>query len=165
MSQFQDQNLWDQALQTLAKDQRAKYEGLFSKGSGYIAILDDILSATNEKKEQCMKKRWKVSFRGRTIILSDVLDKLAVWINKFIAVGDSAIQYDPGHAALPWAAIRFILKASLNEVEVFGAVLQVVESISRTLTRCTVMENLYLSRCVYYVPPVEFAGREFVYIN
>ncbi|KAH7072565.1 hypothetical protein FB567DRAFT_205894 [Paraphoma chrysanthemicola] len=144
MAAFKDQNLWDEALQTLPEDDQTKYEGLISKGSGYITILDDILLCTKEKKEQCTKKRWKVRIRGRTIILSDVLEKFAVWVNKFVAVGDVAVQYDPGHAALPWAAIRFILKTSLNEVEVFGAVLQGVESVSRTLTRCTVMENLYL---------------------
>lgn len=146
MTQFKDQNLWDDALQTLTKEDKSRYEGLISKGSGYLTILDDILSATNEKKEACLRKRWKVSIRGKIIILSDVLEKVAVWVDKFVAVGDSAVQYDPGHAALPWAAIRFILKASLNEIEVFGAILQVVESVARTLTRCTVMENLYLSR-------------------
>jgi hypothetical protein len=146
MTHFKDQNLWDEALQTLPEDDRARYEGLWSKGSSYLTILDEILSTTEEKKQECVRKRWKVSIKGRTIILSDVLEKVAVWVNKFVAVGDNAVQYDPGHAALPWAAIRFILKASLNEVEVFGAILQVVEFVSRTLTRCTVTENLYLFR-------------------
>jgi hypothetical protein len=152
MAQFSCQNLWEEALETLAEEEKSKYQGLVSKGSGHITILDDILLATTEKKEQCIEKRWKISIRGRIVVLSDVLAKLAIWINKFVAVGDNAVQYDPGHAALPWAAIRFILKASVNEVEIFGAVLQSVESISRTLTRCTVMENLYLSRCVYLHP-------------
>jgi hypothetical protein len=102
------------------------------------------LAVTNERKEECIKKRWKVSIKGRTIILSDLLEKVAVWVNKFVAVGDTAVQYDPGHAALPWVAIRFILKASLSETEIFGAILQVVESLARTLTRCTVTETLYL---------------------
>ena len=31
-------------------------------------------------------------------------------MNKFKEVGDIAVQYDPGHAALPWAAIRFFLQ-------------------------------------------------------
>lgn len=25
-------------------------------------------------------------------------------------VGDVAVSYDPGHAALPWALVRFLLK-------------------------------------------------------
>jgi hypothetical protein len=119
MNQCKDHNLWHEALQTLTEGDRARYEGLWSKGSGYLTILDDIISATEKKKQECVKKRWKVSIRGRTFILSDILEKVTVWVNKFVAVGDNAVQYDPGHAALPWAAIRFILKASLNEVEVF----------------------------------------------
>lgn len=41
---------------------------------------------------------------------------VAVWIQKFIEVGDIAIQYDPGHAALPWAAVRFVLMVCLIPV-------------------------------------------------
>lgn len=33
-----------------------------------------------------------------------------VWVNKFKEVVDVAIQYDPVHAALPWAAVRFLLQ-------------------------------------------------------
>ena len=28
-------------------------------------------------------------------------------------VGDMAVQYDPVHAALPWALIRFLLKVCI----------------------------------------------------
>lgn len=33
-------------------------------------------------------------------------------INKFLAVGDVAASFDPVHAALPWAAVRFVLVVS-----------------------------------------------------
>ena len=39
-----------------------------------------------------------------------MLAKVIDWIDKFREVGDLAIQYDPGHAALPWAAVRFLLQ-------------------------------------------------------
>lgn len=44
------------------------------------------------------------------MILRDVLDKIVRWIDIFKQVGDVAVQYDPAHAALPWAGIRFILQ-------------------------------------------------------
>lgn len=44
------------------------------------------------------------------IILRDLLEKVMVWVNKFKEVVDVAIQYDPVHAALPWAAVRFLLQ-------------------------------------------------------
>lgn len=140
------QNLWDEALQTLGEEDKARYEHLLAKGAGYKSVVSDVLAATLEKKEECKKKRWKVSFAGKVIILRDLLEKVAIWVTKFVAVGDVCVQYDPAHAALPWAAVRFILKATVTEVEIFGAILQVVESISNTLALCIIMESLYLSR-------------------
>lgn len=37
-------------------------------------------------------------------------------MNKFKDVGDAIMQYDPGHAALPWAGIRMILQASSSSL-------------------------------------------------
>ena len=42
-----------------------------------------------------------------------------------------AVQYDPGHATLPWAAIRFVLQASVSSVETFGHMVEGVELASR----------------------------------
>ena len=47
------------------------------------------------------------------IVLHEVFSKIAGWMEKFVAVGDTAMQYDTGHAALPWAAIRLVLQASV----------------------------------------------------
>ena len=47
---------------------------------------------------------------GKTFIVRDAFEKIAAWITRFVEVGDAIAQYDPGHAALPWAAVRFILK-------------------------------------------------------
>ena len=58
-----------------------------------------------------MLKCWTLKKRnGETIILRDVMEKIIVWVERFIAVGDAAIQYDPAHAAPAWAAIRFVLQ-------------------------------------------------------
>jgi hypothetical protein len=52
---------------------------------------------------------WKLLIQ--TTIL---LEKIVVWVNKFIAVDDSVVQYDPGPAALPWAVLKLILRATIN---------------------------------------------------
>ena len=44
------------------------------------------------------------------MIIRDVFDKIVRWIDVFKQVGDIAVQYDPAHAALPWAAIRLVLQ-------------------------------------------------------
>ena len=63
-----------------------------------------------------MDKRWTVPRGGNknAVVLRDVFTKIAVWIDKFMVVGDMAVQYDPAHAALPWALIRFLLKVRIK---------------------------------------------------
>lgn len=43
------------------------------------------------------------------VVLRDVLRWIAVWIDKFKVVGNNAVNHDPVHAALQWAAVRFVL--------------------------------------------------------
>lgn len=58
-----------------------------------------------------MKKRWRFKrISGDEVILRDVFEKIVTWVNKFKDFGDIAMQYDPGHAALPWAGVRFLLQ-------------------------------------------------------
>lgn len=47
---------------------------------------------------------------GENLFVRDVLLKVSRWIKKFVEVGDVAVQYDPGHAALPWALLRLVLQ-------------------------------------------------------
>jgi hypothetical protein len=47
---------------------------------------------------------------GTTVVLRHVFDKIVSWINKFKGIGDILGQFDPVHASLPWAAIRFFLQ-------------------------------------------------------
>ncbi|KAI1658927.1 hypothetical protein F4813DRAFT_33676 [Daldinia decipiens] len=134
---------------TLAIEQLRKQEGGCFELDGIskqepLATLNDVLKATNEKKDECIKKRWKVTLKGRTIILRDVLEKIAVWVDKFLMFGDIAIQYDPVSAALPWAAVRLIMKATVNDVEAFGYVLQSIESVANIIASCSIIERHFL---------------------
>src|SRR5437764_3167429 len=102
------QNLWDRAVELLTKEEKQQID--FSRPDK-LAILDDILAAVEEKKKLCVEKSWKYKkSNGETIILRDVFEKMIKWMNKFKEVGDMMVQYDPGHAALPWAGVRFLLQ-------------------------------------------------------
>jgi len=105
------QDLWELALQQL-KD---KNELSFDIGrTDRRVLVEEVLAKVLEKEQLCQQKRWKWKNRkGETIIVRDVFAKMVRWINKFKEIGDTMIQYDPGHAALPWAAIRFVLQVSL----------------------------------------------------
>ena len=120
----------------------------------------DLLNAVQEKQNDFSGKQW--GFRrdsNNTIKVPDILAKITKWIERFIEVGDVAIQYDPGHAALPWAAVRFILKVghnfwllalgltaqvSVNDTEKYAVVLEGVEIISNLLVRYDIYTTLYL---------------------
>lgn len=54
------------------------------------------------------------------------------------------IQFDPSSAALPWGAVRFLLQISISEVQVFGAMIDDVESIARMLAQYRIFEDVYL---------------------
>lgn len=72
-----------------------------------VEILD--LVQKQELKAQERKWKWKKK-NGQVIIIRDIFVKLAIWIEKFKSIGDIVVQYDPIHASLPWAFVRFLLQ-------------------------------------------------------
>ena len=101
-------SLWDKAVESL----KSKYkENVDFQGTDKHAILADILEEVQKKKQACIERRLKYKRKnGEVVVLYDVYEKMVKWVTKFKEVGDIAMQYDPGHAALPWAAIRFFLQ-------------------------------------------------------
>ncbi|KAF6810009.1 ankyrin repeat protein [Colletotrichum musicola] len=78
--------------------------------------LDQLINLTAAKMDDCDKKAWKVPIPGgRQIILRDVAAKIIGWLDTFKSVGDTAVQYDPVSAALPWTAVRFFIQASIGK--------------------------------------------------
>ena len=74
-----------------------------------------VLATVIIKKEECESKQWTIhAGNGRTVTIRNIFEKIAQWIWKYVAVGDVAVQYDPAHAALPWAIIRFILQVRFS---------------------------------------------------
>ena len=100
-------SLWERAVTELSAQDKAILN--HNEGSKSI-ILESVRNAAEQKRELCMRRRWKFRKGKKVIFVRDVLDKIIVWIDKFKQIGDTIIQYDPVHAALPWAAVRFILQ-------------------------------------------------------
>lgn len=117
---------WHQALESLSEDEKRTLEtlapsinqdGVNVHETTKQNILSDespsqLTSLISERINRLDKEGWKFQFRDRNIILRDVASKILTWLTKFKEVGDIAVQYDPAHAALPWAAVRFLLQAS-----------------------------------------------------
>lgn len=77
-----------------------------------LDILHHLHSLAVKKRTDCEDQRWKFELNGRQIILRDLAEKIIVWIDKFKQIGDVAVNFDPVHASLPWAGIRFLFEVS-----------------------------------------------------
>lgn len=68
-------SLWQKAWDSL--DDELKAGASLSTNSGTSNIIDWVLSTANEKKQLCLRKRWK--FRrsnGEEVVIRDVLEKI-----------------------------------------------------------------------------------------
>jgi hypothetical protein len=134
---------WKIAYDSLEDSLRASFE---RTKTGKNDILASVLRTANDKREICAHKEWKARLpNGEVIILRDVVEKIAKWVKVFIAVGDVAVQYDPATAALPWAAVRFILQAAINDTQIEGTMVSNLEIVSRLLARYKEFEKIHLT--------------------
>lgn len=102
------EDLWGKAVEKLKDDDRQQID--FSQ-QGKRHALQLLLNEVQESEKEGAKKRWQLSrTNGKVVNVRDVFGKIAGCIQKFKEVGDNVVQYDPGHAALPWAAVRFVLQ-------------------------------------------------------
>lgn len=113
--------LWSQALKRLSDSERAtvsEHAGVDSTKSNVATAIDapslvqELRDIAEKKKNEAQEKAWTLEFNGRKIILRDVADKIVTWLDRVKDVGDILVTYDPVHAALPWAAVRFLLTVS-----------------------------------------------------
>lgn len=133
---------WKKAYDSLSQDLR---DSINSARTGRKDILDAVLHIANQKREICIHKQWKVTLpKGQVVVVRDVIEKVAHWVKTFAAVGDVAIQFDTATAALPWAAVRFILQAAISDTQVEGAIVADLEVISRLLARYREFEEIHL---------------------
>ncbi|KAE8397340.1 hypothetical protein BDV37DRAFT_265855 [Aspergillus pseudonomiae] len=121
-------DLWQKALDAVDTETKTSLAGIISDYKGNI--ITEILEEAEQKKKLCLKKRWKVEFPGKTIILRDLLDKIIAWARQFTAIVDVAIQYDPTSASLPWADIRFLLHVAVSDRRCFESTVYGLEAVS-----------------------------------
>ena len=110
-------NLWDQALGSVSEKDK---NTLAANKTESKLDIEELLVAARAKRDICLENQWEFEFRGRAVNLRYQADKTISWLTKFKEVGDIAIQYDPSHAALPWAGIRFLLQVGPAALSLIG---------------------------------------------
>ncbi|KAL9083395.1 MAG: hypothetical protein Q9165_008545 [Trypethelium subeluteriae] len=139
-------SLWEQALYTLSEGDQAHIRSSLSTQN---AMLQDLLLIVEQKRDLCQKQGWKYrKSGGEQIFIRDVVDKIAKWIHRFREIGDVIANYDPAHASLPWGIIRFILQVTVNEAEIFGAMTEGLEQVSRLIAHYAIFEAVYCKQPV-----------------
>ena len=102
--------MWEKAFESLKAEDKIS---LNVTRADKWEILEEVLSMVQGAEQTSRQKRWKWKNRkGEYVIIRDVFLKMVAWIERFKGIGDVIAQYDPGHAALPWAVARFVLQAS-----------------------------------------------------
>ncbi|KAK4232693.1 hypothetical protein C8A03DRAFT_39714, partial [Achaetomium macrosporum] len=98
-------------------------------------VVSELLKQTKIGIQHCKDKAWTFQRgkSGETIIVRDVLDKVVKWIDHFKQIGDIAVQYDPGHAALPWAGVRFLLEIATKDVKTLASVVENIPLIAELI--------------------------------
>ena len=86
--------------------------------SSYRKTLEDVnFGVDSRKTASAIKSRMNEILskkKGKEVMLRDVGTKILHWVDRFKQIGDIIVQYDPAHAALPWAGIRFLLQVGLK---------------------------------------------------
>lgn len=69
------------------------------------------------QSEEGRKRRWKFRLAGHDFALGDMLDNIVKLLEKIKIAGDIAVNADPIHAGLPWAAVRILLTVGESKNE------------------------------------------------
>ncbi|KAI5921727.1 hypothetical protein F4810DRAFT_722080 [Camillea tinctor] len=142
--------LWDIAWGELDESQRQLLTsaiGLDDVRSVQVDISDilrNILEALNKATQISEQNRWSFEFRGRVVVLRDIVAKTIDWISKFKECIDVAVSFDPSQTAIAWGIVSFLLTIALATDQEAGLRLISIESITRLIARSRVYEALYI---------------------
>ncbi|KAJ9363475.1 hypothetical protein DTO280E4_2457 [Paecilomyces variotii] len=140
-------SLWSRALSSLPPRDQQIFKISSTSTPDAKGILQDILSALERQRDRCKRDTWTtISVGGKQLVIRDLCTKIASYVKKFMEVIDVAVQYDPVHAALPWAGVRFLLRLSFSAFEAFGAIVEGLEKATELIARCSIVEALFLRR-------------------
>ncbi|OAL55020.1 hypothetical protein IQ07DRAFT_608823 [Pyrenochaeta sp. DS3sAY3a] len=137
-------DLWADAAAQLSDNDRKNIN--FSRDDK-LNILAELLSSAEKCKQKFLDSRWKYTRKsGETVIISDLFGKIVRWIDSFRQIGDIVMQYDPAHAALPWAGVRFVLQIVVNTTNQAESVIEGLADVAELIFRSALTEALFLHR-------------------
>ena len=96
------EDLWEKVASKLAFGPRQEKR---------LDTLKEVREAVKKRQVYYQRTSWRFkNSEGEDVQVRKFFDSILTWVERFIVVGDTVMQYDPGHAALPWAAVRMVLQ-------------------------------------------------------
>ncbi|KAF8427950.1 hypothetical protein EV426DRAFT_640542 [Tirmania nivea] len=138
-AQQRTNDLWSKAYEQLPEKYKTNLDNLDK-----LDVLQKLFGIAKQAEEQNLAKQCKIQLGNMEINMREKVEGFVGWLHKFKEIGDIAMQYDPGHAALPWAGVRFILMLVVGHQEKLAAAIVAMERIAILIGRCTIYEQLYL---------------------
>jgi ankyrin repeat protein len=140
-----DTSLWQEALSQLPKQVQNE---IATSSKGHRALLQEIVKDVEVKRDTCLAEKWTLKWRGETIAVRDIAERISTAVNRFVAIGDQVAQYDPAHFGLPWAGVRFLLVVAASNQQAISNALVGTEYVTSCLSRCAIYELLYLNSSI-----------------
>ncbi|KAH9235751.1 hypothetical protein K456DRAFT_1770986, partial [Colletotrichum gloeosporioides 23] len=133
-------SLWAEAFNMLDDDLKTQINHTHNTKQD---VLDKLLATTEKARQGLTDKSWSYRRKnGEKVIVRDVLVKVTKWVNHFKGVVDVAVSYDPVHAALPWAGVRFLLDAAMGDLTTYNELLDNTSNVAEVICRNTLVERI-----------------------
>ncbi|KAF4456853.1 hypothetical protein F53441_1064 [Fusarium austroafricanum] len=132
--------LWNEAMVKVetSKDGEKLAEVLQAQNQTNRGDFDVTLTTLISRLEAEMRR---VGLQGK---MANTMEKIAPHLNRLATVGNIAVSANPNPAALPWAAVRFLLLNLTAGEEIRAKVVQGIVEITILVFECNIYQELYL---------------------
>ncbi|CAI7614662.1 unnamed protein product [Penicillium pancosmium] len=139
-------SLWEQAFDKLDDLNKRALKVDDDRETREISTdIAGILVTVNDQIELSRREQWKIRTRsGKEYLVRDFFQSIEKWVRKFKDVGDALVAFDPSHAGVPWAVIRFLLSAGVDEIQNYSSIFEGVEIVSEFIARYGEVEKKQL---------------------
>lgn len=105
--------LWEQAKDRISPENYTTIEEFVTKEKGSLKFeateISDVIHSLQGKGRLCKEQKWTFACGRYTLNLQKAVEKTLYWLEKIKVPVEIAVNADPIHAGLPWAAIKCLV--------------------------------------------------------